>query len=108
MSPRQAPPRLTDSARGCSSPGVAFRATRLAVRNCKKGIDAELGMPTRCGWEAARLDRIAGPLRFARLRGSMDQAIYGCRDIINPVFTCLPDKNCPHRDRAAPFPHVLS
>ncbi len=38
----------------------------------------------------------------------MDQAIYGCRDIINPVFTCLPDKNCPHRDRAAPFPHVLS
>jgi len=24
-----------------------------------------------------------------------------------PRITCLPDKNCPHRDRAAPFPHVL-
>ncbi len=36
---RQAPPRLALLAKG--SPGNAFRATRLAVRNCKDGIDGE-------------------------------------------------------------------
>ena len=52
-------------------------------------------------------DSIAGPLRLARLRGSLERAICGSRDIINFVFTCLPDKNCPHRDRAAAFSHAL-
>src|SRR5882762_4180144 len=40
---RQAPPRLTLLARGRSSSGDAFRATRLAVKNCRKGSQAELG-----------------------------------------------------------------
>src|SRR5258708_28028534 len=46
-------------------------------------------------------------LRFARLRGSTEQAIYGGRGIINLQFTCPPGKNCPPPDRAAAFFQVL-
>ncbi len=42
-------------------------------------------------------------LRFSRLRGSLEQTMDCSRDIINIVFTCLPTKNCPHRDGAAVF-----
>ncbi len=37
----------------------------------------------------------------------MEPAIYGSRDIINLVFTCLPGKNFLRRDRAAALSHVL-
>jgi len=39
--------------------------------------------------------------RFYRLWDSLEQTMDCSRDIINIVFTCLPSKNCPHRDRAA-------
>jgi hypothetical protein len=66
-----------------------------------------LGILRDAAGKALDQDRIAGPLPFARLRGSLDRAIYGSRDIINLVFTCLPDKNCPHRDRAAASSHIF-
>ena len=40
--------------------------------------------------------------RFSR-EGRRRQTIYDSRDIIDIVFTCLPSKNCPRRDRAATF-----
>src|SRR5216684_5783530 len=46
---RQAPPRLTDSARDCSYPGDAFRATRLAVNNPGKNSPETKAAPAESG-----------------------------------------------------------